>query len=55
MAEEVDEGVHAGVAHRQPVRAEPDDVDVLEAAKKNHPMSRTLSHVQGRAKKFLHV
>ena len=47
VAEEVDEGVHAGVAHRQPVRAEPDDVDVLEAAKKNHPMSRTLSHVQG--------
>ena len=45
VAEEVDERVHAGVAHRQPVRAEPDDVDVLEAAKKNHSMSRALSHV----------
>ena len=33
VAEEVDEWIHAGVAHRQPVGAEPDDVDVFEAAK----------------------
>ena len=32
MTKEVNEWIHAGVAHRQPVRAEPDDVDVLEAA-----------------------
>ena len=33
VTEEVDEWIHAGVAHRQPVGAEPDDVDVFEAAK----------------------
>ena len=40
MTEEVDEGIHGGVAHRQPVGAEPDDVDVLEAAEMK---SRTVS------------
>ena len=35
VTEEVDEWVHAGVAHRQPVRAEPHYVYVLEAAKIN--------------------
>ena len=55
VAEEVDERVHAGVAHRQPVRAEPDDVDVLEAAKKNQFMSRTLSHVLFKGKGPTHL
>ena len=40
MTEEVDERVHARVAHREPVRAKPDDVDVLEAAEMK---SRTVS------------
>ena len=34
MAKEVDEGVEAWVAHGEPVGAEEDDVDVLEAEKK---------------------
>jgi hypothetical protein len=29
MADEIDEGVVAGVGHGQPVCAEPEDVDVL--------------------------
>ena len=34
MAKEVDEWVEARVAHGEPVGAEEDDVDVLEAEKK---------------------
>ena len=33
VTEKVDEGIDAGVAHGQPVKDEPHDVDVLEAGR----------------------